>query len=46
MASLPEAGGPTLMSALQDQPGLRPDAKKGPADILVVDHVEKSPIGN
>jgi uncharacterized protein (TIGR03435 family) len=45
-ASLPEAGGPTLMSALQDQLGLRLEARKGPVDFLVVDHAEKLPTGN
>jgi uncharacterized protein (TIGR03435 family) len=45
-ASLPEAGGPTLMTALQDQLGLRLEAKKGPLDFLVVDRVEKLPAGN
>jgi uncharacterized protein (TIGR03435 family) len=45
-ASLPESGGPTLMSALQDQLGLRLEAKKAPVDFLVVDHVEKLPTEN
>jgi uncharacterized protein (TIGR03435 family) len=46
MASVPDAGGATLMNALQDQLGLRLEARKGPVDFLVVDHVERLPIGN
>jgi uncharacterized protein (TIGR03435 family) len=44
----PEADvtGPTLLQAIQDQLGLRLEAKKGPVDILVVDHVEKLPTDN
>jgi uncharacterized protein (TIGR03435 family) len=45
-AALPEAGGPTLMNALRDQLGLHLEARKGPVDFLVVDHVEKLPTGN
>ncbi len=46
--SAPEADvtGPTLLQAIQDQLGLRLEAKKGPVDILVVDHVEKTPTDN
>jgi uncharacterized protein (TIGR03435 family) len=32
---------PPLLKAIQDQLGLRLEAKKGMADILIVDHVEK-----
>ncbi len=39
-------GGPTLEQALQDQLGLRLEAKKGPVDIVVVDHIEKMPTDN
>jgi uncharacterized protein (TIGR03435 family) len=38
--------GPTLMRALQEQLGLRLEAKKGPVDFLVVDHIEKLPTDN
>ena len=31
---------------VQDQLGLRLDAKKGPVDFLVVDHMEKLPMEN
>ncbi len=38
--------GPTLTHAVQDQLGLKLNSKKGPGDIVVVDHVEKVPIEN
>ena len=41
-----EPDGPTLQQALQDQLGLRLEAKKGPLDFVVVDHCEKTPAGN
>jgi uncharacterized protein (TIGR03435 family) len=34
------------MRALQEQLGLRLEAKKGPVDFLVVDHIEKLPTDN
>jgi uncharacterized protein (TIGR03435 family) len=37
---------PTLMQALQQQLGLKLEQKKGPVDVLAIDHSEKSPIGN
>ncbi len=44
----PDAGdaGPSLQSALHEQLGLRLDAKKGQAEILVIDHLEKVPTEN
>jgi uncharacterized protein (TIGR03435 family) len=45
-ASAPEAEPlPTLMQAVQ-QLGLKLESKKGPVDILVIDHAEKVPIEN
>lgn len=41
-----EPGGPTLFAALQDQLGLRLEAKKVSVDLLVVDHLEKTPTEN
>jgi uncharacterized protein (TIGR03435 family) len=41
-----EDPGPTIFQALQDQLGLRLESKKGPVDIFVVDHIEKTPTGN
>ena len=48
IAELPDSGppGPTLQRAVQDQLGLKLNTKKGSGDIVVVDHVEKVPIGN
>jgi uncharacterized protein (TIGR03435 family) len=47
-APLPAApeGGPTLGQALQDQLGLRLEAKRGMVEFLVVDHCEKLPTEN
>jgi uncharacterized protein (TIGR03435 family) len=39
-------GQPTLLQALQEQLGLKLEPKKGPVDVLVIDHVERSPIEN
>jgi uncharacterized protein (TIGR03435 family) len=38
--------GPTLAVALQEQLGLRLQAKKVPIDVPVIDHVEKAPTEN
>jgi uncharacterized protein (TIGR03435 family) len=38
--------GPTLMQALQDQLGLRLEGKKGPVDVVVVEHAERFPVAN
>lgn len=38
--------GISLIDAVRDQLGLRLEKKKGQADILIVDHAEKAPIGN
>jgi uncharacterized protein (TIGR03435 family) len=37
---------PDLFSALQSQLGLKLEAKKGPVEMLVIDHVEKAPTEN
>lgn len=37
---------PFLPAALQEQLGLRLEARKGPVDLLVIDHVEKVPTEN
>jgi uncharacterized protein (TIGR03435 family) len=41
----PESG-LTLIEAVRDQLGLRLEKKKGQADVLVVDHAERSPVEN
>jgi uncharacterized protein (TIGR03435 family) len=35
-----------VMSALRDQLGLNLESRKQPVEILVIDHVEKTPTGN
>jgi uncharacterized protein (TIGR03435 family) len=37
---------PTLFAALQQQVGLRLDQKKGPVDVIVIDHLDKTPTEN
>ena len=40
------ADGPTIVEAVQKQLGLRLEKRKGPVDVLVVDHAEKTPVAN
>jgi uncharacterized protein (TIGR03435 family) len=42
----PDAGGPTLSGALQDQLGLRLEGKKVTIPIVVIDHAERVPTEN
>jgi uncharacterized protein (TIGR03435 family) len=35
-----------VLTAVQEQLGLKLEARKGPVEILVIDHVEKTPTGN
>lgn len=37
---------PTLLAAVQEQLGLKLDSKKGPLDLLVIDHADKVPTEN
>jgi len=37
---------PNLFTAVQEELGLKLDKKKGPLDVLVVDHLEKTPTEN
>jgi uncharacterized protein (TIGR03435 family) len=38
--------GLSLLSALREQLGLRLEGRKGPVDVLVVDHIERAPTEN
>ena len=47
LAGAPDGdSGPTLIGAIQEQLGLRLEQKKGPVDIVVIDHMEKVPTEN
>ena len=37
---------PSLYRAVQDQLGLRLESRKGPVEVLVIDHTERVPLGN
>jgi uncharacterized protein (TIGR03435 family) len=46
-ASAPDAqSSPNLFTALQEQLGLKLEQRKGPVDLLVIDHLERTPIEN
>jgi uncharacterized protein (TIGR03435 family) len=44
--AIDDPDGPSIFDAVQDQLGLRIEKRKGPVQMLVVDHVEKKPTGN
>lgn len=43
-AALP--AGPSLFTAMPEQLGLKLEARKGPVEVLVIDSVDNSPVGN
>ena len=44
---IPESAvGPSIARALQDQLGLKLEARHAPVDMLIVEHAEKSPVEN
>jgi uncharacterized protein (TIGR03435 family) len=46
-ASAPDGqSSPNLFAALQEQLGLKLEQRKGPVDLLVIDHLEKAPVEN
>jgi uncharacterized protein (TIGR03435 family) len=46
-ASTPDGqSSPSLFAALQEQLGLRLEQRKGPVELLVIDHLERAPIEN
>ena len=40
-----DAGEPTLLTALEEQPGLKLEATKGSVEVIVIDHLD-FPSGN
>ena len=43
---MPDTGRPSLFTAVQEQLGLRLEARRGPVDVLVIDRIENTPTAN
>ncbi len=46
VAEAGDADTPSLFAAVREQLGLKLESRKGPLDVVVIDHVEKVPIAN
>src|SRR5215471_9174312 len=42
----PPDSGPTIYVAIQEQLGLKLESKKVPIDVIVIDHIERTPAEN
>ena len=45
-AAAADVSGVSIFSAVQSRLGLKLEAQKGPMDLIVVDHIEKTPAEN
>jgi uncharacterized protein (TIGR03435 family) len=46
VAAAPELDFPSIRKAVEEQLGLRLDPRKGPIEILAIDHADRVPAGN